>query len=179
MQRNRLVTHLIDDNYPLDHPAPPVRDKIRDLIQRARKMKVTCSSPSKSLVSADPTIPDCIVDAEKKTCTCHEWQNRKIPCVHACAHFLERDIDPMTCIPECLSMDGYGKTYSKFFEPVLLSNIPIDQNVDPPPIKRARGRPPKVRVFSRGEVSVGKQKQIHRCGKCGEEGHNRRKCRKV
>ena len=97
VERNQKAAQLLLDRSPLNQPPPTLRDKLRELIKDARTRKVTPSSPTKSLVaSSRPGLPDRIVDAGAKTCTCHGWQISAVPCVHACAHFLLRGIDPLS-----------------------------------------------------------------------------------
>ena len=48
----------------------------------------------------------------------------------------------------------------------------------PPETKVSSGRPPKKRFRSAGEFGVpGSQSQGHKCGRCGQEGHNKSTCR--
>ncbi|KAH7860159.1 hypothetical protein Vadar_010052 [Vaccinium darrowii] len=79
--------------------------------------------------------------------------------------------------------EGYLVTYGRIIHPIMdhtmWTQVPGDV-LQPPPLRRQRGRPRKNRRRQEGEAPPGpsqeKRSQTLRCTKCKEFGHNRRTC---
>ncbi|KAH7838397.1 hypothetical protein Vadar_025863 [Vaccinium darrowii] len=77
----------------------------------------------------------------------------------------------------------YLAAYGRIIHPIMDHTMWTEVHGDvlqPPPLKRQRGRPRKNRRRAEGEApprpSVGKRSSHLRCAKCKEFGHNRRTC---
>jgi hypothetical protein len=127
-----------------------------------------------------------IIDLVQKSCTCRRWDLSGIPCPHACAVCSSEEIDPLTLVNECYSVDMFKIAYGNFIMPYRdktewhkLNGTPIH----PPFYVKKVGRPTKSRRKQPYEVAArGGGRKITRhgviihCGHCGEAGHNRKGC---
>ncbi|XP_077230123.1 uncharacterized protein LOC143863321 [Tasmannia lanceolata] len=117
------------------------------------------------------------VDLEKKTCTCRLFQTMGMPCSHAIAAMGLDQRDPYSYCGEWYHADTYRRTYDGAIYPTLDRSqwpecthpLPL---VLPPKSRRQPGRPKKVRT------ERGMQRGVHhKCGTCGQLGHNKRSCK--
>ncbi|KAH9618123.1 hypothetical protein KSS87_003218, partial [Heliosperma pusillum] len=125
-----------------------------------------------------------VVNLRYKTCTCRSWQLSGIPCNHAIAAIWKNVEHPEHYVAECYHKTGYLKAYQFTLEPLNGPNEwPISefQPINPPPLKKLRAcRPKTKRRMPAGESSssrLTKSGGVMRCSKCGESGHNKRKCK--
>jgi hypothetical protein len=107
-----------------------------------------------------------------------------MPCMHACSALALRGLKPEDHCHAWLTLGSYRATYNYFIQPVnsqiYWESTPYDKPV-PPKVKRAPGRPKKVRRKD-GNEEPGCGSQIKKtyndtqCGRCGLVGHNARSC---
>ncbi|XP_022030248.1 uncharacterized protein LOC110931151 [Helianthus annuus] len=139
--------------------------------------------PSSYQVFQVKDVDDVTVDLENKTCTCRKWQLRGYPCKHVCAvaGFLHKNAEDY--VDPCYHKETYMRTYEYSIPPLPSEKFwpKVDYPMDPPPIKKAPGRPKKNRKRDPHEDpkkpgKLIKHGVIMTCGICGERGHNKRKC---
>ncbi|KAH0660247.1 hypothetical protein KY290_029773 [Solanum tuberosum] len=145
---------------------------------KCSKMKVVPSS--KFIFSIYEAGRRYIVCLERKQCTCGRFQLDEIPCAHAIAVLKDKNVTDMH--PYCSDYykpDTLAKTYEVPMVPMpdkedwsVPSNV-VDETVWPPRYKRLAGRPRKRRKKNADEKIIVK---INCCGRCGQEGHNKRTC---
>lgn len=137
------------------------------------------------LVSSQPV--DYVVDLEQKTCSCMRWQKTGIPCAHVISCLRHDDIDPITLVDGCYSVEMHKKAYGNIVFPCLdrtewqkMHGPPIS----PPLYTKHVGRPTKSRRKAPGEVDArggGKKMSRHgvimHCSYCGFPDHNRAGCK--
>ena len=118
-----------------------------------------------------------VVDVSLRTCTCCYWQLEDFPCSHVCAALYRKNLRPIDFVPAYYSQEYFAATYEKDVFPISHEGdweLPIDAQVIKPPIhKRQAGRPKEKRYRSKHEKF---HPYNHRCGKCGQIGHNKRGC---
>ncbi|KAL0288743.1 UNVERIFIED_CONTAM: hypothetical protein Sangu_2643300 [Sesamum angustifolium] len=139
----------------------------------------------------------CIVDLEKHTCSCRKWDISGIPCKHAISAINCQMLDPLDFVHPCYSVETYLRVYQHCIYPI---NGPEKWNQTggvpllPPNLGRGVGRPPRARRMEHDEARnkqkkntfYGKSKQLKmrrqqvtlHCKHCGEEGHNKKGCKK-
>ncbi|XP_049372992.1 uncharacterized protein LOC125837964 [Solanum verrucosum] len=145
---------------------------------KCSKMKVVPSS--KFIFSIYEAGRRYIVCLERKECTCGRFQLDEIPCAHAIAVLKDKNVTDMH--PYCSDYykpDTLAKTYEVPMVPMpdkqdwsVPSNV-VDETMWPPRYKRLAGRPRKRRKKNADEKIIVK---INCCGRCGQEGHNKRTC---
>ncbi|KAL5573602.1 hypothetical protein UlMin_023199 [Ulmus minor] len=115
------------------------------------------------------------------TCTCKKFDLEKLPCEHALRAVGEiRENKFYDCCSPFYSAEYWRLAYAESVYPIPSQSdweIPDEIRevvVLPPDLKeqRKRGRPRNNRYRSSGELPKWK----HKCTKCGEEGHNQKKC---
>ncbi|KAH0650355.1 hypothetical protein KY284_030267 [Solanum tuberosum] len=121
-----------------------------------------------------------IVCLERKICTCGRFQCDEIPCEHAIAVLKHKNVTDMH--PYCsdyYKSDALEKTYEVAMVPMpdkedwTIPDYVLDEIVLPPRYRRLAGRPRNRRKKNADEkITVNKNS----CGRCRQEGHNRRTC---
>jgi hypothetical protein len=107
-------------------------------------------------------------------CTCGEYQDRLIPCRHACALAIKVQVPPITLVNPVYSLSTWKSTYAKPYVPIIWAGLE-ESDLLPPDLKKQRGRPKKRRIERGGQPS---QSQLI-CSTCEKPGHNRRTCREA
>ncbi|XP_057773865.1 uncharacterized protein LOC130993105 [Salvia miltiorrhiza] len=129
-----------------------------------------------------------VVDVDKTTCTCREWDLTGIPCIHAMSalHYMGRD--PIEVVHEYYHVATYLKAYEVGLEPCRGESMwPVVESfkVKPPEARRMPGRPKKKRLRSATEREGRNPHQLSRggmvmtCRRCGNAGHNKRNCQNL
>ena len=136
-------------------------------------------------------------------CTCGRYQEVGIPCGHAIACIRKLRRPPCDYIPEYFTVRAFRATYATNFLPIDITDLKKSPHCHPPILGAPKGWPPTRRKragdrMTRGltgprrppviDVDIEVEPEILRtvlpapikqkCGKCKEEGHNARKCRK-
>ncbi|GAA0154998.1 hypothetical protein LIER_12828 [Lithospermum erythrorhizon] len=129
----------------------------------------------------------CVIDLEKRHCTCRKWQLNEIPCKHGCAviRFSGKNVEEY--VHECYSIATYKAVYAHAIKPMSESDLwPQPDRVPPlpPPLTSKKvGRIRKLRrvnpieVEDKGKAQVCKVRK-YLCKICKEHGHNSRACKK-
>ena len=139
-----------------------------------------------------------ISDLDKRTCTCGDvnYKENGVPCGHTVSHLAalrERAIDYM---PAKLGRENWVATYQENVQPVDLTIVYAqaigDIRIAPPMYRTPKGRPAKKRlrkgdvrrrVLAQNTADLEHEEQLverpSRCQNCGEEGHNKRTCKRA
>lgn len=152
-----------------------------DLTYASRTCKVAFSGGSEYEVNDDGIRYT--VNLAQWECVCRVWQISGLPCKHvlACCTYSRLSFD--SYVHPYFKKEGYLVTYGRIIHPIMdhtmWTQVPGDV-LQPPPLRRQRGRPRKNRRRQEGEGPPGpsqeKRSQTLRCAKCKEFGHNRRTC---
>jgi hypothetical protein len=117
-----------------------------------------------------------VVNMRNRMCTCGQWQNNELMCVHVMSYYriIERkSVKEILEMPFCqyYSYQYLNLFYKENINPVIIDLLSHDTSTKPPPIteKRASGRPKSARKRKRSKVSV-------KCSNCEETGHTKKKC---
>lgn len=107
------------------------------------------------------------------SCTCLEFQHRKLPCRHVMAVFKEQTLDPEDYTSQLYSVNTYRNIYLEDYalDPIRIEDLKPSSRCRAPLIQKKSGRPQKKRL----RKSL-KQKKKQHCTICGSENHNRRQC---
>ena len=137
------------------------------------------------LVSSQPV--EYVVDLKQKTCSCCRWQKTGIPCPHVISCLRHEDIDPITLVDKCYSLEMHNKAYVNIVYPCKDRTEWQRMNgptIFPPLFTKHVGRPTKIRRKAPGEVDArggGKKMSRHgvimHCKYCGLPDHNIAGCK--
>lgn len=127
----------------------------------------------------------CTLDLELARCSCGEWQDHGIPCVHALAYLKERG--KLSFEEVLLGHVNKHYTYGmekqllqKNIRPVCIDRLFPDGNTLPPSKEavnvKAAGRPRKRRLRARSRWRNDAENSRIVCSRCGKPGHNIRTC---
>ncbi|XP_022148136.1 uncharacterized protein LOC111016889 [Momordica charantia] len=120
---------------------------------------------------------DGIVDFNSRTCSCREFDYFKIPCSHAIAGAMMRNINPYILCDEAYTTNSWVMAYAEPIFPIghvsTWKSSPdfVDTPVEAPDMVPRVGRRRTVRIPSTGEV-----RETRKCGRCGTSGHNCKIC---
>ncbi|XP_057423086.1 uncharacterized protein LOC130717015 [Lotus japonicus] len=124
------------------------------------------------------------VDLQLRTCACRRWDLSGIPCPHAVSCIWHNRHVPENYVDAAYRRHTFIDTYSHIIQP---NNGPklwpeVDAlPLNPPYVRRAPGRPKKMRNISNDEPRNPNRLRRHhttvKCRRCGEYGHNKRTCR--
>ena len=122
----------------------------------------------------------CVVDLGTKHCDCGEWDVSGLPCKHAmcCIDAMRYNVNDY--IHHLLKKTAFKKTYSHQLHPVPDERrwpLLLHDNLLPPLVIRAAGRPQTKRKMEAGENKAFKRSSSVRCSKCDQWGHNVRSCK--
>ncbi|XP_062100818.1 protein FAR1-RELATED SEQUENCE 5-like [Humulus lupulus] len=118
-----------------------------------------------------------LVNLMEKTCECKRFQQDEIPCAHAIAVFAKTRLKTYDYVADYYKTTTMKATYDSIVHPLPNEGewtLPETLNIIvlPPKSRKPPGRPRRKRIRSRGEPKV----QI-KCGRCAQQGHNRKTCR--
>jgi zinc finger SWIM domain-containing protein 3 len=120
-----------------------------------------------------------MVDLHARTCSCHLFQEMKIPCEHAAAVIVsEINMTGTSCklwefCDPIYLVSTIARVYASEFTLIDIGTISSDGVTMPNVVPARKGRPKKIRIRSRGEVNPDDQDT---CGNCAGRGHNLRTC---
>ncbi|XP_038895917.1 uncharacterized protein LOC120084090 [Benincasa hispida] len=112
-----------------------------------------------------------------RICTCLKFDYYEIPCSHVIAACRVQNIDPISLCSWVYSIESVLAAYA---EPIRLaghfsgwkqSSTFINVETLPPKRVPRLGRPRTTRFPSANEF-----RQVHRCSRCGQKGHNKKTC---
>ena len=120
---------------------------------------------------------DFTVNIQNKTCTCRRFQEDEIPCGHTVAVIAKRNLNVYEYCASFYKTETLKALYQENVRPLPHKdqwNLPQHLQITllRPKITIPAGRPKKKQIRSRGENKV-----TIKCGKCGQQGSNRKTCR--
>ena len=108
---------------------------------------------------------------------CGRFSNTGIPCSHQTRLATQLRLPPASLVRSELTVATGRVMYNSALPVKPISTVNIvgkDTDLKPPDEPKPKGRPCKKRKASMGEPAKGKS---NRCGRCGQSGHNSRKCK--
>ena len=129
------------------------------------------ASNADSAMVTTPKGVQYIVDMSARTCTCLEFQERRIPCRHAIAVCKDFNLEPESYISDLYSCETYRQTYAMHVEPVVLGDLKKSDTCIAPPKQRRVGRPKQRRIRRKRIGTIARK-----CGYCRRPGHTTRTC---
>lgn len=82
-------------------------------------------------------------------------------------------IAPITFVHPARRLEAIRSAYSMQYAHVDSTDLELSEHLDPPAAKTQRGRKQKKRMERSPRKGGG---AVRRCGHCGNEGHDKRKC---
>ena len=166
--------------------------KVQEGRKWAQSNHVQLSSPIEGRV-VQPDNAVHLVNLQTGTCSYRRYQANGIPCGHAMACIFAQGLTLETFLPPALSTATWAAMYMTPIPPVDTTDLVVrdDEECNPPVTRVPRGRPKKERYRkeeTRAPRGLGKEgmkadddvapqeRLLHRCGTCGEKGHNARTC---
>ncbi|XP_019225695.1 PREDICTED: uncharacterized protein LOC109207261 [Nicotiana attenuata] len=119
-----------------------------------------------------------LMDLNKRTCDCFQFQFDELPCIHAIAAIEKRNIKKSNFCSHWYLKESWLKTYELQIHPVghtdswIVPESVTSQIVKPPDFKVPPGRRQKKRHIPATDSS----KITFKCGRCRRIGHNRITC---
>lgn len=162
-----------------DELPPLVRRKVIEARVESRTLSVIFGH-DKTFEVMEDISKRCVVDLGTKHCDCGEWDVSGLPCKHAmcCIDAMRYNVNDY--IHRLLKKTAFKKTYSHQLHPVPDESrwpLLLHDNLLPPLVIRAAGRPQTKRKMEAGENKAFKRSSSVRCSKCDEWGHNVRSCK--
>jgi hypothetical protein len=124
-----------------------------------------------------------VVDLMHRSCGSRQWDMTGIPCPHAISAILYHSSKPEQYLHQYYSVQNYKMAYDPMIYPVPSEDQWVrtgQDEVDPPVVRAAPGRPKKVRRRGpdepRNPHCIRKGGVTMRCSKCRAVGHNARTC---
>ncbi|XP_070013152.1 uncharacterized protein [Nicotiana sylvestris] len=119
-----------------------------------------------------------LVDLNKRTCDCFQFQLDELPCIHAISAIEKRNIKKSDFCSHWYLKESWLKTYERQIHPVghtdswIVPESVKSQIVKPPDFKVPPGRRQK-----KGHIPTTEPSKItFKCGRCRRIGHNRTTC---
>lgn len=154
---------------------PKVDAIVKNLMDSSRGTLVNCSN---GIIFEVLTRPSHVVNLQAGTCTCREWQVRRLPCKHVCAvvHKIGGNVEDYCSM--YYTVECYANCYKETIQPMSTLDQPNTdfENIEikPPATKRKAGRPKKNRIPS--QQALEGEKMLYTCSRCKQKGHNRKSC---
>ena len=160
--------------------------KIERRTEKGKRFAVYPVSDGRLLVRGDKI--DCLVDLDRRTCSCGKYNLMKIPCRHAIKAGFHVGRQPHTLTDLFYTTEAWREAYHESINPIAVPedawSMPEDvvvDNVLPPESRKSVGRNRKRRyetVEDKLRSSQTSQKrQPRKCSRCGISGHNRATCK--
>ncbi|KAL0248111.1 hypothetical protein GEMRC1_003347 [Eukaryota sp. GEM-RC1] len=114
-----------------------------------------------------------IVNLSSRCCSCGEWQENKVPCIHSVAVATVLKVPLEDFIGEEFRQSTLLKCYSTLLPPIRARNVwncrEFEQPAEPPMEKRGRGRAKTRRTTSYGEPEIKKGRGRYGCRVCKKQ----------
>ncbi|XP_022847562.1 uncharacterized protein LOC111370091 [Olea europaea var. sylvestris] len=153
---------------------PPIEDKMRKKYNDAKGLIVVPINEYELHVGVENEMY--IVNLEARTCSCREFDLKKLPYKHALAVAKFKGISCCSLCSLYYISASWKQAYAECIYPVTneadweISNQP--KVLPPLSNRRQSGRPKNRRIPSRGEG-----RKTRKCSRCGQRGHNRLTCK--
>ncbi|PKA53835.1 ubiquitin-conjugating enzyme E2 S [Apostasia shenzhenica] len=155
---------------------PSTNRKVREEMEKARNLEVTCLSTNIFEVHDDP--PN-IVNLDDCECSCRRWQITGLLCVHAIAVFEQNDQNIYNFCSKYFTTESYRITYSLPINPIPDVGLiaAAEQNnfseKGTAIVLRSSARQSKIRKIN---PRIAASRSVT-CGKCKGYGHNKKTCK--
>lgn len=117
-----------------------------------------------------------IVDFNRQSCTCGEYDVARFPCLHVFLAISSAGLMRTEVIPRMYLISSLKTLYGGRITPIDVETVESDKVTTPIPQPKSRGRPRKIQQIQQfGDV---KQEKLA-CSICGVKGHNKRTCKRV
>ncbi|XP_076956792.1 uncharacterized protein LOC143632090 [Bidens hawaiensis] len=194
--REYLMKRIVDVHKVIaksNGPLTPATRIFKEIQSEASQYIVIMAAANKFQVSG-PWMDQCVVDVEKKTCSCRKWELTAMPCKHvvvALWNMSQNGIDVGVVeewVDEVYWLDTWKKVYMNTIEPIngkeLWTPSACPTTITPPKHHKQIGRPKKKRKKSAVELAdkISKKGKLTRsggtvvCSNYNQEGHNIRSC---
>ncbi|PIA30014.1 hypothetical protein AQUCO_05700012v1 [Aquilegia coerulea] len=179
MIRDNVIRHYRDyRNDSLKFNSPVTTWCQEQIVHNAAvARKCTLERASAGIWSVRGLKRSCVVDLNKRTCTCKWFQTMGIPCEHAMAAIKEVGFDPYKFVEVYYLKETYIETFREEWTPTRgKEEWPTDRQRRRilPPLKTSKaGRPKTARKRGKAE---GVPVQSRRCSMCRVRGHNKSTC---
>jgi hypothetical protein len=140
-----------------------------------------------------------VVDLRARTCTCHEFQLRLLPCKHAIATIAAFQQDLASYVPQEFTYQQWELAYRYNFVPVpfraplpddtarlrgtvhdvtpgAIALLPINCHPPTGQFEQAIGKRKKARAVAGQRASRASGRTEQKCGNCGGLGHKKGRC---
>ncbi|XP_076957409.1 uncharacterized protein LOC143632877 [Bidens hawaiensis] len=157
-------------------PLTPSATRIfKEILSEASQYIVIIAAANKFQVSG-PWMDQCVVDVDRKTCSCRKWELTAMPCKHAVAalwNMSQNGIDVGVVeewVDEVYWLDTWKKVYMNTVEPIngedLWMPSACPTTITPPKHHKQIGRPRKKRKKSAVELAnkISKKRKLTRTG---------------
>jgi len=119
-----------------------------------------------------------VVDIQKRTCGCGQWQISRKPCTHAIALFgKDRQLNIENFVDDYYSVERFKAAYQFVITPMgdktQWPNFDPGFKMIPPKLERPAGRPRKKRIKASGEAG---KRGPYQCKRCFQFGHIEKSC---
>ncbi|XP_028117755.1 uncharacterized protein LOC114315338 [Camellia sinensis] len=170
----QMSKRRVKGNKWVGHLCPKMEKKLEAEYKTSRPWIVSQANENVYDVHSHPSV---LVDVNRRTCSCCQWQVNGFPCSYAVISFRNSGRNISDSIEPYYHVSEFKASYFESIHPIPTIEKPIATHTDyliaPPVVKRPPGRPKRKGIPSRGEVV-----QRIRCGRCGKMGnHNKKTCK--
>ncbi|XP_048634998.1 uncharacterized protein LOC125608615 [Brassica napus] len=123
-----------------------------------------------------------VVNLVERKCTCHRFELKKLPCVHAIEAAEYRNVSRISMCSPYYTSNYLVSAYAESVMPVdsaqPVPELVANQRCLPPTVRQPPGRPKKNRMKSTLEVALSNKRprKEHTCSRCRQSGHNAKTC---
>ncbi|PIA29531.1 hypothetical protein AQUCO_05900041v1 [Aquilegia coerulea] len=179
MIRDNVIRHYRDYHNDCLKFNSPVTTWCQELIihNASTARRCTVERVSTGIWTVTGLVRSCVVDLNKRTCTCKWFQHMGIPCAHAMAAIKDVGHDLYKFVDVFFLKETYMETYKEEWIPTpRKESWPTARPTRKilPPLKVCMPGRPKV-VRKRGKAE-GVPVQSRRCSRCKRRGHNKKTC---
>lgn len=121
---------------------PKIHDKLEKLIEDSRNCLVTYAGEQMYEVDCFPRTY--IVNLQRQTCLCRQWDITGIPCIHFIACIFKFNMRPQNYVDPCYRIETYLRSYANMIYPISDSSQweATGSNPIAPPLYRIQPRRP-------------------------------------
>ncbi|XP_059631809.1 uncharacterized protein LOC132274528 [Cornus florida] len=183
----RLSKFLYQKSLDVQKWTIPVGDRIEEKIKKEQELALGFQSmrvsPTECTIYDRDRKPFRVVFGSENSCSCLKWTMSGIPCSHACYAIYELSLNIYEMVDPWFRVETQQKLCEHLMSSVPMHDMPNPaavaaadgegaSHLKPPAVTRPPGRPRIKRIESQFQ----NVRSLH-CSRCGENGHNRRKCK--